>query len=96
MIIQIDVTQDHIDNGKRYECNACPVALAFQKHINDDYSFEINDEYIDVVTKFNGYTQAEITVPCTVTAFVRDFDSIKPVKPFSFQIDIPDRFLRKT
>ena len=70
MIIQIDVTQDHIDNGKRYECNACPVALAFQKHINDDYSFEINDEYIDVVTKFNGYTQDEITVPYTVTALL--------------------------
>ena len=95
MIIQIDVTQDHINNGKRYECNACPIALAFQKHINDDYSFEINDEYIDVVTKFNGYTQDEITVPYTVTAFVRNFDSRKPVEPFSFQIDIQDRFLRK-
>jgi len=80
--IKVEVTQDHIDNGQKVNCEKCPVALALQEAFNNpdarsmSYGIEIPE---DGEVKFYG------SVP-EVETFMHKFDNDKEVEPFTFYI----------
>lgn len=91
MLVKIQVTQEDINNGIKFKCESCPVALAIKRLlkpnvkvlVGDIISFMTNDssEWKDVVT------------PERVWDFLVQFDNKRPVQPFSFELDIPEDIL---
>ena len=82
MKVKVEVTAKDIKNGRRCDPNACPIALAAKRATKGriiralDNFFRLNDES---------------TLPHSlkrVAKFIQNFDSSKPVKPFSFTISI--------
>jgi len=93
VIVDLEVTQENIDNGIRYSIDRCPIGLAVRKILNlPEYGqpgLEIIDNFISVVS-FSGMFTSKILavadVPKEVESFIDDFDSEKPVFPFKFQL----------
>lgn len=80
--MKIVVTQNDIERGTRYRACACPVALAIKRRTSREC--EVAGRYMifrsDINTKYD--------LPTPVRKFVVDFDTGKPVKPFSFELDL--------
>lgn len=85
MIHVIMVTDENIKNGNRCDSNKCPVALALRNHFNINwigvtYDIRINRNYF--------------TTPDKVLEFIKNFDNrftdISSLKPFEFELEIPD------
>jgi hypothetical protein len=79
MILKIHITTQHIRNGTRESPTSCPIALAVREQLQlkesqwvevDDYQICLNDAAYYLSPK--------------ACKFVENFDSNKPVKPFSF------------
>jgi hypothetical protein len=77
----IEVTQEDIDNGKRRRCRHCPVALALRRFTRSVWVAD--QSYLH-----NLDLQKEIGTPNRVSFFIEEFDAGKPVKPFTFKIDL--------
>ena len=76
--LKIQVTGKDIKNGKRGDCNKCPIALAVGRKTGGWAS--VSD---DILTLRGVYS-----VPEEVNYFTEDFDHGKKVKPFSFVMRI--------
>lgn len=86
MKLHIEVTQDDIDRGiPRSNCR-CPIALAV-KRTTKWRAFDVGSTYF--------YRKYKITIlPESARQFIDRFDDRGnhiPVKPFSFDIEIPDK-----
>lgn len=85
MQLTIEVTEEDIREGKRCDCDECPVALAWSRAAGCQW---------DVGTKSAGPTDTgawahRVPLPPVAATFVRMFDDDLYVKPFSFTVDIP-------
>ena len=80
---KIQVTQEHINKGKRMKACECPVALAIR-----DKTKWIPDVSSLIVT-FPGTLDTE-WLPAKAAEFVNAFDSGNPVKPFEFEMKLPE------
>lgn len=80
----ITVTQDDIDHGTRCICDSCPVARALQRQGYPKAHVEDVVWTPDLVkeTRFRA-------LPAEAIRFIKNFDNLEPVKPFSFQITRP-------
>ncbi len=76
--MKIDVTQNHIDGGKRRAPSECPISLACAD----------KGLYASVTPKWACIDGVDIMLPLTATAFVLAFDRGEPVQPFSFRIEL--------
>jgi hypothetical protein len=82
--MKIEVTQEHIDNGKCKDANYCPIALAIQDALNlnasqvevDGIFIEVNDHPFETTEEIDGFVDA--------------FDHGKPVAPFTFDLPIQE------
>lgn len=89
--IQINVTQQHIEDGARRSCDRCPIALAMLKagfpspYISSTWA-RLNHDYGQ--PEHQGRRQ-QVNLPKIVQQFVRSFDSHHSVHPFSFTIKVP-------
>lgn len=88
----IQVQPQHIKHGRAGWCNACPVALAIMPHIRIDASPAVGLSFIIIKTPTG--LEGRALIPLEAQTWIRDFDSMKPVKPFSFTLDIPNELLR--
>jgi hypothetical protein len=84
----INVTAEHIANGKRGECEFCPVALAFQAAL-DLGPFASIDVLIGCATITTGGRSIAVSLPEDADQFIVNFDDGEPVEPFSFTVDYP-------
>ncbi len=80
---RINVTQEHINNGEKFDCNKCPIALATKGTIF----------FLSIIIrqkKYNdpAYTFSEYDLPEKALDFISDFDYDKKVKPFSFNLKV--------
>ncbi len=92
MKLKVNVTQEHIDKGVPEMACSCPVAKAVAELLND--GFASTDGVSLTVEDSQRHTQAFAnTLPDEVLCFVSDFDHGKPVKPFSFDIQIDEDWL---
>ena len=80
---KIQVTQEHIDKGKRVNPSCCPVALAIRG--KTVWIPNVTSMYVTFDEKI--YTA---WLPAVAAEFVNSFDSGNPVKPFEFEMKLPE------
>ena len=100
-MIEIKVTEKHINRGLRGECGACPIALAVNESLGDKYFSTVNPAYDDskghefvelVVYTSSQSLNGEVAVfdidNQNAVDFIHDFDSgmIMPA-PVTFNIE---------
>lgn len=77
----IEVTQEDIHKDKRVECYLCPVALAMKRTFGRKWG--ISQTF---------FASGDIVVDCPIEAkgFIFAFDCEQKVKPFTFELEIPE------
>ena len=94
MKVVVDVTQEHIDKGEANSPCDCPIALALRD------AGIVSPSVYDKIGL--GTTNADLTsamaddwieCPSIVSKFVSDFDEYRYVEPFTFQLEVDDRYL---
>lgn len=78
----IDVTAEDIEEGRRDDCEHCPIALATKRALGNGFC-RVFLGVMEVITNGRGYI---IRSSEEVIQFVHDFDSYNDVGPFSFVI----------
>jgi hypothetical protein len=95
MIVQIDVTEDHIKRGVPRDCCECPLVLAFGDKLSPWYFARV----AAYVVQFWEGPASPITefqmLPYSARHFRKSFDEGCPVVPFTFRLDIPAELLRE-
>ncbi len=91
--VQIEVTADDIANGKPYECVRCPIALAMKRAGIDQVA--VGDRFFcfgpggpEDPNSLDDAREHHV-LPPEAGRFVDRFDSLQPVEPFSFNVEIP-------
>lgn len=82
---RVNVTAEHIRNGRRLECDECPIALA----LND---LGLGRWMVSPLYMWNtrGF---EVVTPAAATAFVLACNHGEPLAPFAFEIEIARHLL---
>lgn len=82
--MRIQVTQEHIDKGKRSDCYECPIALA----LNDAFPRTSLDRMLNTTKVFRDHFivggKGSYSHTRGMRKFVRNFDGGMRVKPFYF------------
>lgn len=86
----INVTREHIKEGERGVCNHCPVALAIESVCAPRTSVSVSNRAVVLI---GAAATIRKTLPYEVQDFIKDFDTFEKVRPFSFDLDIPDELL---
>jgi hypothetical protein len=79
--LKITVTQEHIENGEACSSDSCPLALAL-KEAGFKNAF-VGGGYIFFDSRD---PDRYIAMRWDIYDFVRDFDTKKPVRPFTFEL----------
>jgi hypothetical protein len=84
----INVTQKHIDEGTRNNCDTCPVALALNEAT--ERTWIVGSDSAAYKGNFAGFGWSDdIKLPLEARRFIARVDSKRSVLPFSFELDIP-------
>lgn len=96
MITKIDVTEEHIKRGIRYQCNSCPVALAVGDKVTSYVKAGCTYiRLIDPITRYgNDSLLKQYRTPKFVADFIERFDAGAETGPFSFELNIPQEYLK--
>lgn len=91
--VAVNVSQKDIKLGKKGECSGCPVAIAVKRQLGllDCY---VGSPDIDLVPRNGRWFST--AMPTVVSRFVMLFDRREPVSPFTFTLEVPTRFVRKS
>ena len=81
MKVKVNVTQNHIQRGRRSNSNYCPIALALKETLGLK-TVSVSDG----VLFGGGYERLRVQLPLHARKFIRAFDDKKAVKPFSFTL----------
>lgn len=96
------VTEKHIEAGVRAHFMKCPVALAINEILNKKYIADVGLHYISILEqqpmkeKTSFKLVHEILIDFKTARCISEFDAFGTVKPFSFEVEIPKKFLDKT
>ncbi len=92
--IEIEVTQQDINEGEQNEAEDCPVALALNRATQGWWSVDEDGakERWETDIVGNGIYGPLVKLPDNAIAFVTAFDSWgdDAVSPFSFELELPD------
>jgi hypothetical protein len=95
MIKTISVTQQDIDAGEPCHSGNCPVARAIIGVIDTHYDVMVGLDLIWFSYKNHTAKVCPLMeTPTKVAKFIENFDGNNTVKPFTFELDIPDHILR--
>lgn len=81
--ITVCVTQEHINNGRRGLVSCCPIALALRDRI-DSCLIEVGQNAVLL------NDSSLLLLPPSAFYFIHAFDKGTPVKPFNFELEVPD------
>lgn len=84
--MKIQVTSEHIQNGKRTSAFNCPIALAMKDTGLANVS--VGPKHAVVV---NTAGDKIISLPIEVRSFIKTFDDNLPVEPFEFEINLKEK-----
>ena len=84
--MRINVTHAHINQGRRHNCRACPIALA----LSDLYGDGAADVGLCHIEVWTDWGMQSCLLPEIARTFIRDFDQANPVAPFTFDLPIGD------
>lgn len=82
--MKINVTAEDIRLGKRGTPNSCPIARAIKRRLTNRDVW-VSDSEVWVKVPFRRY----VDLPKEARDFVKDFDRSRDVKPFSFNLELP-------
>jgi len=85
---RINVTTKDIMTGDVKNRRLCPVALAVKRHCKDSFGIVVESTCI-FFNPIRGFYLPQIAVD-----FIEKFDSERPVSTFSFELGIPDEFVK--
>ena len=90
MKVKINVTQRDIDRGEYDSCLNCPNAIAIRRHLKSKYRNELKvyKHYVET----NSATLADM--PAIAHDWISSYDQEEKVRPFTYALDIPARYLR--
>ena len=80
--MKISVKAKHIKAGKVGRTTCCPIALALRER-----GFVCAVSRSKIIVKGTGPKGIHDS-PCSVDKFIARFDTHRPVKPFTFEIDL--------
>lgn len=86
--MKVQITKQHIENGKYDIADECPVALAILDKVEPGTRVRVWGSRINI-----GYTS--LSVNRNLQRFIENFDRGKQVKPRVEDIKIPKQLLRK-
>lgn len=93
MLTIIEVTQEDIDNGRRKDACACPIALAINRNLATGlYGASVGSsnlsEEMTAYIFYDSVTISRYSLPVDAESFVVDFDANGPsgVSPFTFAL----------
>ena len=84
--LDVTVTQDDIDHGRRHDCARCPIAraarrLGYRRAMVDEATLDVS-----TVLRPKGYREWEYwRVPSRAGAWIQRFDNGLTVKPATFR-----------
>ena len=94
MIVKIDVLQDDIDDGEPRNACACAAWLAITRALPQFPGISVGTWHVSY------YAGAELSrrlgeseLPGIAQDFIGAADMAAPVRPFSFELDVPDDVL---
>jgi hypothetical protein len=89
MKVKIQITRWHLEEGIRYSCSRCPVALAISSVTFPRYSVLVHRDFIIVRNPW-ALGIAVFPIPDRVKKFIRAFDHGQAMQPTVMELDIPD------
>ena len=83
-----EVTQEHINMGKKDDCYFCPVALAFKEHVGGRISVQRGNlsSSIPLSEYARDYGLSLYTFSDKLRAWVMKFDECRPVEPITIGV----------
>jgi hypothetical protein len=79
----IDVTQEHIDKGRKFNAQRCPISLAIKESTGKN-----NTVGIGGATLYrNFFADGRYELPLSARLFIINFDGDRSVEPFSFILE---------
>lgn len=88
----INVTAEDIEQGEPCEGDACPIRLAANRVLKPGVTCSVAFSYMTLTSE--GYA-SRIDLPKPAKEFIEAYDDDGIGIPFSFSLDIPERFLRR-
>jgi hypothetical protein len=85
----ITVTQEDIDEGIAINCRRCPVARALHA-ARPDLDFTVDRTRITAFKKGTERIVFQRVTPHPASWFIMLFDDFRNVKPFSFELELPE------
>ena len=90
--VVVEVTAEDIASGVAQKCEHCPIAIALRRAAGSARAY-VDGSDIFVSPVFDGDEPSDIwneagECPQSVTEFVNAFDDGKPVKPFTFTVEL--------
>lgn len=82
--MKIEVTKEDIKNGKRLECDLCPIALAIKRSDANIESVFVTPRHAYITRRSEG--EKNFRLPDQATIFVLQFDQASAVEPFEFEL----------
>src|SRR5690554_2548277 len=92
-MVKIEVKQEHIDEGTEQSCFSCPIALAIADLLKEDFYARVFS-LIEIRRERNHEILYSDKASSEMNEFMNMFDRGYPVKPFSFELDIPTELLK--
>ncbi|MCI0665883.1 MAG: hypothetical protein L0220_32915 [Acidobacteria bacterium] len=86
--MQINVTEAIISAGLPSDNRHCPIALAINRVLDQDYRAHIGR--IICIQAWNRKVVFAIPIPDIALRFIDAFDNGEYVSPFTFDLDIPE------
>lgn len=99
--VKIDVTAKDIAEGVRRDCKKCPVALAVHRKVHPHLIVTVTLEGVRIneslknPPRWNGEDFSMSEFGPGVGKFILDYDARIICHPFSFEIELPEKFLRE-
>lgn len=92
MMLRVEVTSEDIQSGKRGNARHCPIALAIEGALRQLDVQDYQDWQSSFAAVFDSSIEQKlaIEIPESVRGFVNRYDLTLPVKPFSFDLEVPD------
>lgn len=89
MLKKFVVKREHINKGIKISPSLCPLALCFRENYPHHSYIKVFGEYA-YIGKDVMNSGGRIELPKECTDFADDFDNNRIVKPFEFEVEIPN------
>lgn len=90
--MKVKVTQQHLEQGHRFDCKRCPIALALHDAF-PQFSFQVASNSVEICVRDGNVqciqqTRKQIPLTNDLQQFIINFDLRRIYHPFAFDFEI--------